>query len=477
MRRAESVQDRRHSQRLKAALRYLKPYSLYFETYDGIAEVGSGSVEHLAAGASVTRYLSYIIDKYDIYSGQTETTLYCEASARHPEGHRITAERFPLLIHVAADQVAMKLTVEQTSPAQQFYKAGDKVTFAWSLQNESGKDLTLDLITVESPSDESSHETIRKGPATLPAHGAPLTGTYTLTLKQSWLSDDFNFHGGYLNYGRWCLSVQACASQSGKPPASVLSNTVTIRLNSKSANSDLVLEVEQLSPEKPFYAVDEEVTFGWKVTNVGPVDVTLYSIECAAPDDQAQPVELSPVTLPAHGGSSVVGTHTVTLYEDWMQTRGKQEGTWSFYYVAQADFADSDLGSVRSNEVEFELAPKEYARTLQLTVNQVSAVKDAYAADENVSFRWTLKNTGEEDLTVDSVTMNWGDGAALTISDKPLSLPAGESVTDTWTAKLDPALTIEDAWHLFFTGAARQTNDGTPWYSNEVYLTLERDFK
>ena len=451
-------------------------YEVCLDNGEGIIDIGTGSAKLLPAGASLTRYATYILEAHDLYPGQQEAHLFCEASAKHPDGHRISAERFPLTIRVGRNRTPMQLTVEQVSPVKTLYEVGDKVEFKWTLENKGQVDLSLDSLWVESPNDEKSVELIRKGPFALPAHGSPLTGTHTVTLSESWLSDDLYFNDGQMNYGRWCLFFEAAATPADGPAGSAHSNRVEIRLNSGSAGSDLVLEVEQLSPEKPFYEVDDEVTFAWKVTNVSPYDAVLEQIECTTPDEQGSPVSLQPIVLPANAQASGVGTHTVTLYDDWLRRDyGKDEGTWSFFFVAWADFVDKSLGGIRSNEVHFALEPEHYERTLQLAVEQTSPVKENYAAGEEVEFQWVLTNTGGKDLTLDQVSMAWGENAVLPVCEGPASLPAGGSLQDTWKLTLDPDFTVDDEWHLRFQGTATETTSSGsyPWYSNDVYLTLD----
>ena len=454
-------------------------YAVYLETAEGYDEMGAGSAGDLAAGASVTRYAYQLLDYYDLmYMEEEYTRIYCEASATRPDGRRISAERFPLSIPVMKSNTQMSLTVEQISPPQEVYKVGDTVRFKWTLKNKIAQDVTLDSFWVESPSDERSVKVIRKGPIALPAKGTPLTGTYDLTLEESWLSDKADHNGGFLNGGRWCLNFNAAATPAGGPAGSVQANEVSIRLDSESAESALVLEVEQISPEKPFYEAGDEVTFAWRVTNVSPYDVVLAEIECTTPDEQGEPVAAQSDTLRGHGRDSVGGTHTVKLDDEWFHTgNGEDEGTWAFFFVAWANFTGEGLGSIRSNEVRFALPPEHYDRTLQLTVEQISPVKERYAPGEQVEFRWTLKNAGSKDLTLELVWMDWCDGTERGLSDDPLSLPGGKSLSDTWTLTLDPEHTVDDAWHLrFLASVLENASDSHRWYSNDVFITLEPDY-
>ena len=352
-------------------------------------------------------------------------------------------------------------------------RVDQKLTFYWTAVNHGTEDCTLGPVLYsfgEGGDVRKSYRFVSDVDGNL----LKANGTNTLTGTLCFIAERDLFEWeksgiGTLRLNAWALGTSRVTGKKWYSP------TVTQRM-SCSTESDLVLSVKLLSPKKEAYAVGDELTFRWTLTNRGAQPLTVRSVSATTPDDQCQPTPVKAEVLPPNGVGSVSDTCTVRLYDDWRYHGWQQDrvGQWWFYFEA---WAAGDGVDIRANEVDFCLPCERAESDLALSVEQISPEKDAYAAGDEVTFRWTLTNRGTEDLKLDLVAVrarsDAGDAPCEDFCYDPVLLRANgqSSASDTYTLKLKENWiyhgkypTFDGGWRLcFYAYAVPTKSTDVPW--------------
>lgn len=361
------------------------------------------------------------------------------------------------------------------------FTIGEKLTFDWSVTNEGSEDCTLGPILMTYGKDNLTQDVTSifntvvslSGQLLMANGGNTLTGSFSIVPtgeNVTWMEED----EGDLYINARAVGVSTVSRER------VLSNVESVYYSFRGDPAEplpddepggLILQVEQLT-HKATYRVGDEISFRWTVTNTTDEDMTLWLVDVGTPDDQGLPISEKRVVLPAHGAATASDTYVLELYDDWIYTNpGPHEGSWWIYFTAQADPAGGGK-TIGSNYVEFFLPQAGYEPVLHLAVEQISDRQVVYADGEEVSFRWTLTNTGDEALTLQAVEMGWCDNTVMTVSDEAQPMSPGGSISGDWTLTLDGDHTVDDAWRPYFEAVARIDATGQSRYSNGVLFEL-----
>lgn len=278
-------------------------------------------------------------------------------------------------------------------------RVGQTVKYYWTAINYGEEDCTLGPIMYSFGKDNTTQDVqaAYRFVADIDGNLLKANGENTLTGSLTFVADRDLFEWEAWGFGTLYLNVWAIGT-SRETGRKWRSWTETARLFN-SNETDLLLTVELIDPPKDGYAVDEEVSFRWTLTNRGDAPCTVQYVSLTTPDDQGEPVYDAPDVLAADGGS-VSGIHTTRLIEDWRYRgcRWEYYRWWWIYFEARAQY---ESGPVRANEVHFQLPEADEASELIMTVEEVSPKKAAYAPGDEVTFHWTLANAGTEELKLD----------------------------------------------------------------------------
>ena len=418
--------------------------------------VGDINGDILKAGGANTLTGSFsFVAGHDLFdwseSGVGELTLNAWAIGTSKETGRkwrSPTETARVSIDNASDLV---LVAELLSPVKGAYGIDDEVTFRWTLINRGSEPCTVEYVDVTEPSDQGFQ--VNDGGDVLEPNGGSISDTCTVRLYEDW-----RYKGVQeFYYGDWWFYFEGWADYGGR---SVRATPFDVHLPFDEAASEIELSVKQISPSQASYAVGDQVTFEWTLKNMSEQEMRLdYVAVRTIPDNtgdaRVEEFFTDPVLLPAHGEETASGTYTITLDEDWMYHGWLTgyEGGWRLCFYAYAfPNATQDPDFVRSNDVRFFLPGWESESGLMLTVDQISEEKDEYKAGEEVVYRWTLTNLGEEDLTLDFIAVDYGDEGFPSVYDQPDRLLANgaNALTGVWPCALGEDMLRDDAWHLRF---------------------------
>ena len=160
---------------------------------DGMGEytMEIAGTDALASGAAWEKALEHALTPGELAGGGDVVNFYIEAAGRTPQGDWIFSERIHDSVHIHwegdAPSGGLVLTVEQVSPAQATYAAGDEISLAWTLTWLDEPDATLDFIGIQW-GDPDAIQPVCDDPLRLYANGAnTLSDTWTEPIPKDWI--------------------------------------------------------------------------------------------------------------------------------------------------------------------------------------------------------------------------------------------------------------------------------------------------
>ncbi|MFE4669361.1 hypothetical protein ACFRI7_31520 [Streptomyces sp. NPDC056716] len=291
-------------------------------------------------------------------------------------------------VHPAAELPRLNLVkqVSQDPAPPPAYTPGTEVPFQYVVTNSGAT--TLTDITVS-----DDHVTGIICPQTSLASGESMTctGTYTIT--------DADGQAGSVT------NTATATGDSGGTPVTSPPDDVTLPVTPGPS-----LGIEKSADTSQVYQVGDEVPYTYTVTNTGDVQLTGITVD----DDRVNGVTCETTTLAPGANTTCTGTYTVTA-EDVLR------GTVTNVATAQGTTDGTTVTSPPDEETITVVTPAEPGLSLEKTVD----ASRVYRPGDQVTYTYTVTNTGGTELTGIAVT----DNRVSDVTCQNTTLAPGESTT------------------------------------------------
>ncbi|WP_285566604.1 hypothetical protein OG521_03565 [Streptomyces sp. NBC_01463] len=202
------------------------------------------------------------------------------------------------------------LRMDKSADDTQVYRAGDEVTYTYTVTNTGPQELTGIGVTDDHVTGVSCGATTL-APAGDPGDSTTCTGTYTVT-------DQDAAQGSVTN-------VATAQGRAGETAVQSPPDNVTLVVG-----SELSLHLDKSADDNRVYRAGDEVTYTYTVTNTGDTQLT----DLAVTDDLVPDVTCRSTTLAPGATTTCTGTYTVTEADaargsviNVALARGKADGT------------------------------------------------------------------------------------------------------------------------------------------------------
>jgi uncharacterized repeat protein (TIGR01451 family) len=359
------------------------------DPHAGLSAISCGS-SSLAPGASETCTATYTTTQADVNAGSISNTG--TASGKAPTGSTVTATSS---LTIPASE-APALTLKKSANATSYSATGTLITYSYLVTNTGNVDLTAVSVT-----DPHVNLSAISCPSASLAPGIAETCTATYTTTQA------DVDAG---------SISNTGTASGKPPTGP-AVTATSSLTIPATASPKVSVVKSASVAS-YSALGTLITYSYKVTNTGNVELTAVS-----------------VTDP-HVNLSAISCPSASL------APGISETCTATYTTTQADL---DAGSISNTGTASGKPPTGpvVTATSSLTIPAVDTpalalVKSASVASYSalgtlITYSYKVTNTGNVDLTAVSVTDPHVNLSAIVCPSASLAPGISETCTATYT--------------------------------------------
>ena len=399
----------------------------------------SGSTTSLVAGQSATFTASYTITQADLNHGSVNDSA--TASGTPPTGSPVAS---PISTATVTTTSAPALTVMKSVTSTGPYNAaGQSITYSFVAKNTGN--VTLSSVGI-ADTQTAPAGALTSGPTcqslSSPVGSCSGSTTSLVAGQSATFTASYTITQADLNHG----SVNDSATASGTPPTGspVASPTSTATVTTTSAPALTVMKTANVAN---YSAPGVVITYSYKVTNSGNVDLTAVSV--TDPHVGLSPINCPSTSLAPGAFETCTATYTTTqgdLDAGSISNTGTARGT------PPTGPAVTATSSVTIPAVD---APA-------LTLVKTASVTSYSAAGTAITYYYQVTNTGNVDLTV-SVTDPHVGLSTITCATNPLMPGIAETCTATYTTTQADL----DAGSISNTGTA----SGTPLIGPVVTAT------
>ncbi|MEV5198796.1 hypothetical protein [Streptomyces sp. NPDC053720] len=351
----------------------------------------------LAVGETMTCTGSYTVTQADGEAGSVTNTATAHGS---DNGTRIDSPPDDVTLEV---QAGPGVRLEKSADDTRVYEVGDEVTYTYTVTNTGPQALT-DLTVTDDRAAVVTCDSTSLAPAGQPGSSTTCHGTYVITEADAEQESVTN--------------VATAQGQSGGVPVKSEPDEVTVLVA-----SELSLHLTK-SAEDRVYRVGDEVTYTYTVTNTGNATLTNVGVT----DDLVPGVTCQAATLAPGAVTTCVGRYTVTEAD-------AARGTIVNVAFAHGRFGRTDVQS-EPDDVTLRTEPgTEPGLRLAKTVDD----SRTYKVGDEVTYTYTVTNTGSRELTGISVTDDRVTGVTCEATTLAPAGQSGDSTTCTGTYRVTAA--------------------------------------
>ena len=403
----------------------------------GLSAISCGSTS-LAPGASETCTATYTTTQADVNAGSISNTG--TASGKPPTGPVVTITSSLTIPATASPALTVMKSVTSTGP---YNAVGQSITYSFVAKNTGN--VTLSSVGI-ADTQTAPAGALTSGPTcqslSSPVGSCSGSTTSLVAGQSATFTASYTITQADLNHG----SVNDSATASGTPPTGspVASPTSTATVTTTSAPALTVMKTANVAN---YSAPGVVITYSYKVTNSGNVDLTAVSV--TDPHVGLSPINCPSTSLAPGAFETCTATYTTTqgdLDAGSISNTGTARGT------PPTGPAVTATSSVTIPAVD---APA-------LTLVKTASVTSYSAAGTAITYYYQVTNTGNVDLTV-SVTDPHVGLSTITCATNPLMPGIAETCTATYTTTQADL----DAGSISNTGTA----SGTPLIGPVVTAT------
>ncbi|MFE7618691.1 hypothetical protein [Streptomyces sp. NPDC057496] len=322
--------------------------------------------------------------------------------------------------------------LEKSADDTRVYEVGEEVKYTYTVTNTGPEQLTDLSIVDDRVTTDVTCEEYTLAPAGQPGDSTTCTGTYTIT--------DADAERGSVT------NVATAHGRSGGEDVKSKPDDVTVTVA-----SELGLRLEKSADDTRVYRPGDKVTYTYTVTNTGNATLTGIGVT----DDLVPGVRCEAMALAPGASTTCTGTYTVTEAD---AARG------TVINVAAAH------GRSGSTEVVSEPDEVTLRAEAETGLHLAKSVDDSrsYRVGDEVTYTYTVTNTGSQELTGISVT----DDRVTDVTCRATTLAPGASTTCTGTY----TVTAADAERGEVVNTAVATAENGTVRSNEdrACVTVEK---
>ncbi|MGW5353620.1 DUF7507 domain-containing protein [Streptomyces sp. NPDC004031] len=380
----------------------------------------------LAVGATTTCTGTYTVTDADAAAGSLTNT-----ATAHGRSDDTPVDSPPDSVTLPV-QSGPGVRLEKTVDDTREYRAGDEVTYHYTVTNTGPQELT-DLTVTDDRVTGVTCDATTLAPSGEPGDSTTCTGTYTVTdadADAGTITNTATAHG------------RSDGTEVTSPPDDA---TVIVA-------SELALRLEKSADDSRVYRAGDEVTYHYTVTNTGNATLTGVGVT----DDLVPDVTCEATTLAPGDSTTCTGTYTVTAAD---AARGR---------VVNVAAAHGRSGGREVVSEPDSVTLRTAAETGLLLAKSVDDSRTYQVGDE-VTYTYTVTNTGDTELTGVGVT----DDRVTDVTCEATTLAPGNSTTCTGTY----TVTDEDAACGSVTNTAVATAENGTVRSNEDRATVTVESK
>ncbi|OKI48049.1 hypothetical protein A6A29_03060 [Streptomyces sp. TSRI0281] len=383
----------------------------------------------LAVGATMTCTGTYTVTEADGTAGSVTNTATAHGDAG---GTPVVSPPDDVTLPV---QSGPGIRLEKSADDTRVYRAGDEVTYTYTVTNTGPQELTGVGVTDDRVTGVTCQATTL-APTGQPGDSTTCTGTYTIT-------DADAEQGSVTNTAT--AQGQSAGTSVVSPP-----DDVTLIVS-----SELGLRLEKSADDSRVYRAGDVVTYTYTVTNTGNATLTGVGVT----DDLVPDVTCGATTLAPGATTTCTGTYTVTAAD---AARG------TIVNVAAAHGQSGSTPVVSPPDDVTLRAGGEPGLRLTKTVDD----SRTYKVGDVVTYTYTVTNTGPQELTGVGVTDNRVTAVACRATTLAPAGQPGDSTTCTGTYRVTRA----DAERGTVTNVAVATAEDGTVRSNQAQarITVEK---
>ncbi|MEU4504127.1 hypothetical protein [Streptomyces sp. NPDC024089] len=294
--------------------------------------------------------------------------------------------------------------LEKSADDTRVYEVGDEVTYTYTVTNTGPQELTGVSVTDDRVTGVTCEETTL-APAGQSGDSTTCTGTYRITDADTGVGSVTN--------------TATAHGRSGGTAVESEPDDVTVLVA-----SELGLRLEKSADDSRVYRAGDEVTYTYTVTNTGNATLTgVGVIDSLVPDVTCRSTTLAPGAV-----TTCTGSYTVTEAD---AARGTVVNVAAAHGRSGSREVESEPDSVRLR-TEAETEP---GLLLTKTVDD----SHKYKAGDEVTYTYTVTNTGSRELTGVSVTDDRVTGVTCEETTLAPAGQSGDSTTCTGTYRVTAA--------------------------------------